>query len=177
MNNEIELKAWITNTELTEETIKQFATFKGEHVKSDAYWQMEDKPQKLRIRESNNKTFLTYKNKKVEESIEVNEEIELEISDKIAFEAILQDFDFVKILVKKKTARIYEYVQENKDPVKIELCMVEGLGWFLEIEIMLNSPTEAEIKNARSELLSILKQCGLTEFDIEPRFYSELLAE
>lgn len=177
MNNEIELKAWITNTNLTEEKIKQFATYKGEQIKSDAYWQIEDKPQKLRIRESENKIFLTYKNKKVEDSIEVNEEIELEISDKNAFEAILQDFDFVKILVKKKTVRIYEYKQENKNPAKIEICLVEGLGWFLEIEIMLTSPTEAEIKTARTELLSILKQCGLTEFDIEPRFYSELLAE
>jgi len=59
---------------------------------------------------------------------------------------------------------------------------VEKLGWFLEIEIVLDdiegdTTKETTIKEKKRQLMEFLSELGIEEDAIESRYYSEMLKE
>ena len=92
------------------------------------------------------------------------------MSDVEPFEALLNIFGLQVGLRKYKKGSAWT----NND-VTAELCEVQGLGWFLELEILVPSADEQTIREAQNRLLSFLKETGVDEGRIESRYYTEML--
>ena len=76
-------------------------------------------------------------------------------------------------LEKKKTGQAWQ-----QDNVTIELVEIERLGWFIEIEKLLeDNASEREVTRAVSSLATIRKELGLGDYPLEGRYYSEMLQE
>ena len=175
---EIEIKAWLDNPSETEQILYSFADYKGESFKSDVYWYNKERNVKIRIREEKlisetntkkNTIYVTGKIKTVSEGIEINSENEFQISDKSAFELFLNQAGFFLQSAKTKTSKNF-YAQN----CHIELVSVDGIGQFIEIEILSSSNEPSVVEQNRSILMSILGKCHIPEKNIEPRFYSFL---
>ncbi|HZK19278.1 MAG TPA: class IV adenylate cyclase [Treponemataceae bacterium] len=182
---EIELKARVKNKEETTHIINSFATQKNHITRHDVYWILNinsQPPVIVRIREEiteneniTKQIFVTYKRKKLQfdttnKAIEVNEEFECIIHNRKSFETILEDSGYSKYLSKNKTVDSWKYGKAN-----IELCTIDTLGDFLEIEILSKKNDEKTVLMHRKELLHILTKSGLHHNDIENRYYSEML--
>lgn len=190
---EIELKAHVRDPAETERIILGFAEARVEVLKRDVYWRRpavsDSTPDagtqarsaegatRLRIRDGDGKTIVTYKRKELRADIEVNDEREFEISDRAAFECLITDLGFAPYISKEKRTKSFALVGDGEIPVTIELSLVAGLGWFIEIEILMENPGEAETGRAQSLLRETLARCGIPESELEPRFYTDLLRE
>jgi len=141
------------------------------------------RPLKVRIREesagygASTGTVVTYKRKEFSGNIEVNDEKEFSIDKRSDFEALLGDLGFAPAIEKEKRTKTFSWTAGDGTPVGIELSLVGGLGWFVEIEILAASPDDAEIARARDLVSSTLTRCGIGETAIETRFYTDMLAE
>ncbi|ULQ60615.1 class IV adenylate cyclase [Brucepastera parasyntrophica] len=175
---EIEIKAHVTDPDITEQTIRSLAEFSRESRKRDVYWVCNSgSPVKIRIREENDCITVTYKRKEIRDSIEINDEQEFAVSDRRAFETLITDLGFSISSEKEKITRSFCYKTGDGPTVTIELSLVAGLGWFIELEILAESPGEQEISRDRNILRELLGRCGIPREAIEPRFYTEMLGE
>lgn len=192
---EIEIKAHVTDPVATEKTIRSFASFAGETIKSDVYWrrssdtampghagshdaQTEEvtRPVKVRIRDENGAVVVTYKRKELQNDIEINDEREFSIDDRAAFEALITDLGFTPYISKEKKTKTFALRTTDKIAVTIELSLVAELGWFVELEILADNPDENETTRARTTLRETLAKCGVPESAIESRYYTDMLA-
>lgn len=133
-------------------------------------------PIKVRIREEAGATTVTYKRKEVRGSVEINDEKEFTIDDRAAFEAFVGDVGFESDSVKEKRTKGWVCKTDEGFDAKIELSLVGALGWFVEIEILLERPEAADTDRATGELRKLLAKCGVGEREIETRYYTEMLA-
>ncbi len=190
---EIELKAHVENYESTKNTIDTFAIFLGKKQKSDVYWKTYSAalgyPIRVRLREEKTTTpngieskniIVTYKKKELREtfrgdkniSYEVNEENEFTIDNRTAFETILIDTGYTIDLEKDKHVLQWQY-----EKVLLELCIINNLGNFLELEIINESQDDNSVNVAIKELQDVLIKCNIPLEKIEKKYYSELLRE
>ena len=196
---EIELKAHVRDPAETERIILGFAEARGEVLKRDVYWRRPgpesppgagpaksgagssarsiDEAIKLRIRDEGGKAVVTYKRKELRADIEVNDEREFAVSDRAALECLITDLGFEPYISKEKRTKSFAFAGDGGIPVTIELSLVTGLGWFVEIEILMENPGETETGRARKLLRETLARCGIPESELEPRFYTDLLRE
>lgn len=178
---EIEIKARVNDKEKTERAIRGFATFDRSVVKRDVYWggcgTGTKGFMKVRIRDEGHDAIVTYKRKELRNETEINDEREFEVSDRQAFEALLADLSFAPYAKKEKETLSFSWITPEGTPVTIELSLVTGLGWFCELEVLEESASEHLVAKARKALWETLAKIGLTEGDLEPRFYTEMLAE
>ena len=118
--------------------------------------------------------FVTYKEKrrgsKENPALEVNDEKEFAVSDRAEFERFLHKAGFEAVYEKHKKS-----MQWEKGDALIELCTVEPLGDFLEMEILAETADENRVKKTRLALEKLLKKYGIPLEQIEPMYYSELL--
>ncbi|WP_319580384.1 class IV adenylate cyclase [uncultured Methanospirillum sp.] len=92
----------------------------------------------LRLRETGVKTTVTYKGPK--DTIlgsKVREEINLDIADPKSFDTIITRLSFVMVAVVRKRREYYKY-----QDFTISLDQVEGLGDFVEIELISDNNAE-----------------------------------
>ncbi len=182
------MKAHVADPSETEKLIRAFASFRSETVKKDCYWTagggMEHTKQlKVRIREesavddSAGQTVVTYKRKEFAGNVEVNDEKEFTVDNRADFEALLGDLGFAPAISKEKQTKTFDWTAVDGTAVGIELSVVGALGWFIEIEILADSPDSAKIAHARDLVRSTLTRCGIPESAIETRFYTDMLAE
>lgn len=196
---EIELKAHVTDRERTVAAVNSFASFKGTVKKDDTYFQFErkpdsnlgadgtEKPVTCRIRRETAETsdgtkrttyILTYKKKEriLKNGIpfECNEEHETILSDAKTVETLLEDTGFSVAYTKQETAAQWETNTQFGNAL-LELCTVEKLGDFLEIEILAASGENAE--EIQNELKNLILKSGLNLSDIEEKYYSDMLKE
>ncbi len=191
---EIELKAHVKNRRDVIKNLERFAVFSAAIEKDDTYYSKEinGKTIKVRIRKETPFTteeipdapqitgqksvIFTYKRKEIitkdETSIEVNDEKETFLSEAEPFEAFLTDTGFVPSLKKHKITLGWHY-----DGAHLELCTVDRLGDFIEIEILSESNEENQVLQAKEKLLKLLSKCGIDESQIEERYYSQMLRE
>ena len=54
---------------------------------------------------------------------------------------------------------------------------IEGIGDFIELEILSNENNNSNIENIKNELYLILEKCNVPLSNIENRYYSQLLKE
>lgn len=199
---EIEIKAHVADPVAAEKNIRAFAGFEGHVSKSDTYWkkngsetecddiadsgatgQTAPQPVKVRIREERDPergegtTVVTYKRKELQGDIEVNDEREFSIDDRAAFETLIGDLGFVPYVKKEKDTKSFSHRAGDGNEVTIELSLVAGLGWFVELEILADNPSSEETARAQTALRETLARCGIPESAIERRYYTDLIAE
>ena len=124
----------------------------------------------LRIRERNGEGLLNLKSKTREKGIELNQEIEIPITSAKKFDSLLKKMKIPHYISKQKDSILF-----RKGDFQIELNTIKNLGYFLEIETIVNS--KAGLKKAKAGLLSIFKSLGFTNKDFEKKYYLELLEE
>jgi len=145
--------------------------------------QTEQRRLKVRIREESAgdetpvRTMVTYKRKEFAGNIEVNDEKEFTIDNRSDFEALLGDLGFAPEICKEKRTKTFDWTAPDGTAVGIELSLVGPLGWFVEIEIVADTPDDTEISRARDLVRSTLTRCGIPETAIETRFYTDMLAK
>lgn len=203
---EIELKAHVFDRKKIIENLNSFAKYEKTVTKDDTYFHLqkgEKSAQKTsdgsknskknyisaRIRRQTEKTekgtkttnFLTYKKKELKTdtngiSIEVNDEKESEISEAEAVEILLNDIGFMPALKKHKEVMVFS-AQTEYGKATLELCNVQRLGDFIEIEILSGKNDTQTVEKIQGALKKLLSECKIPEKDIENRYYSEMLKE
>jgi adenylate cyclase class 2 len=190
---EIELKAWVDEEDAVRRALDAAAEFIYRYTKEDTYYVPRDgawggTPRSgVRVRsellsgggggEETRRVTATWKSKELRSDIEVNTEHEFIVKEAAAGEDARGVFDvFLGMLglVKSytKTKRGFAY---RAGEMSAELSFVEGLGWFLELEILRQTDDEAGVACARKKLLEFLAAAGVSKERIETRYYRELL--
>ena len=179
---EVELKAHVRDRASVKAAIAAFARPAGKVEKRDAYWHGSDWRQNpgtkgFRIRSEGESNIVTFKTKHSDGGIEINLEREFEISDRAAFVELVLRLGCEAFYTKRKTGLAFKADVGGANPgeATIEIVEVEGIGDFVEIEILLEDEDPARIASAQGALRALLARTGVDEMDIEPRFYSELL--
>jgi len=192
---EIELKAHIKDSEALKLLLSDKAQYLCSFEKEDTYYfpsNNSDIPKSgVRLR-SENKAFqdgtekkdvyVTYKTKEARDGIEINDEKEFEVlssqnSTARVFNEFLKMMGLMPGYSKRKRGWAF-----SKEEIYAELLEVEKLGWFLEMEIVVNDIDEpdrkdATIKEKRKKLMGFLSGLGIEKDAIESRYYSEMLKE
>ncbi|WP_434239163.1 class IV adenylate cyclase [Borreliella burgdorferi] len=168
---EIESKAFIPPKELKriiKLANKKFKFIKKE-IKTDIYYSNQKKI--IRIRKLNTlEKIVTFKKKILDNNhtVEINKEIEFKIDSINNFLTLIKELKFKKLYKKIKKSLIYQTNNLN-----IEINEIKNLGFFLEIEKMINNQNDIDL--AKKEIDNMINQFGLKE-NIETRPYSELLS-
>lgn len=174
---EIELKAHINNKKLVETKLKTFATYKFTTEKKDTYW-VNQQGNTLRVREEENNVCCTFKNKKIVNDIEVNEEKEFFIKkNKENLEEFLKICNFYPKYKKCKITQSYQYQDDYFGNITIELSYIDLLGDFIEIEIISNQNDKDYCEKAQEKLYQILKLCDIDKSNIETKYYNQMIQE
>ena len=201
---ELELKAHVDDRAALARRLDTFAR-RGQHViRDDDYWgKAADDRHKIRIRRETfiapdggiEKTdiLVTYKRKsriKGADGVEAeaNDEKECTVSDAAVLETFLTDAGYAVQLKKHKD--VEDWLVElpagvgvpsdggtGRLQATLELCAVQGLGDFLEIEILSPSDDVDVLAALHGELERLLERSGIPKDRIEDRYYSELLKD
>lgn len=189
MGLEVELKAHVEDPSHIQkriEALRGISTAVCE-IKEDIYFCKKGEDALFRLRtEQRGPSFaqmqgsllFTYKTKQMKEGIEVNDEVEFTApSDQ--YEGALQFFlslGFVIYITKTKKGYCYTYAPDKKlPPLTLELVEVVGLGWFVEMEYVLENTLLVE--EAKLGLLALLAELGIEKSAIESGYYMHLLKE
>lgn len=194
---EIEIKAHVYDRDTLLKKLREFATYSQTVERYDTYYHLytenalpNGKPYiSCRIRKELNKTaegvretvFLTYKKKESlssdpKKAVEVNDEKETVISCTEAVISLLSDIGFKE--AHRKTKKVMDFTTETEfGTATLELCNVEKLGDFLEIEILSESSDEKIVESIKTELKKLLEKSGIPESQIEPKYYTQMLRE
>lgn len=174
MNYEIELKAWIDDPGLICKKADELYTFVQEIHKSDMYYRNSnfDPPKDIRIRTADNHHVITSKQKSKDGAMEINQETEFKVDDPQAFVSFLSSIGFTEYLHKIKRGKKYT----NGDLV-IEVCTVEQLGDFIEIECLTTDNSLRNTGKIKKQLHEVLMETGVPKSAIEPRYYMDLLKQ
>jgi len=191
---EVELKARVSDRAAVEARVASFAVLEGSVDKLDAYWHGPDwrlarGKKGFRVRAERGpeggKSLVTFKTKSGEGGIEINRESEFEISDAEVFTEFVLRLGCEPFYKKRKLGNRYRVDPCDRaqggtacgGSATIELVEVEGLGQFIEIEILLEDDDPASIALAQGELRGFLARAGVPPEAIEARYYSELLMD
>ena len=121
----------------------------------------------LRIRTTNNDTFITYKGPKLNEKAKTRKEVEMTIESAVKAQDIFTEIGFKPARIVKKNRQYYTY--EN---FEISLDDVEGLPPYMEIEVALDDGESYE--DAQDKIFELFKKLGITD-GFERTSYMELL--
>jgi len=198
---EIELKAHVKDSEALRLLLLGKAQYLWSFEKEDTYYfpttnsdvfKNSDIPKSgVRLR-SENKTltdgtekkivYVTYKTKEVRDGIEINDEKEFEVCSN-QYGTITVFDEFLKMLgLKPGYSKLKKGWAFSNEGINVELLEAEKLGWFLEIEIVVNDIDDQEkmditIGEAKKKLMGFLSELGIEKSAIESRYYSEMLNE
>ena len=181
MNKEIELKAHVENYKSVKKILSEKYGTPVEIHKDDIYYiykQAGDsyRGQPVRLRVENGKNVVTLKQKSIKDGIELNNELEFGVDNGESFIKYMQLTGARKWVVKTKNGWKYKSSENGYEAV-IELCEVSNLGWYLEIEIVIESPDNVQITESKLKIKDILNSAGISEDQIESRYYSDMLLE
>jgi len=168
---EIEIKAYCSSTDSVRNSLRSMGAVQGDTVnESDLYFNHPGRDfgrtdEALRIRQSNDRTVLTYKGPKIGERTKTRIERETGVDDFKSLRTILHDLGFRESgnVQKKRETWILE-------GINVCLDSVEGLGNFVELEKIGTGRETVE-----KRLFELAAQLGLEQF--ERRSYLELLLE
>jgi len=119
----------------------------------------------LRIRFRNGEAVLTYKGKKLDTVSKTRTEFETPV-EAGSMQSILLALGFVESGKVKKTREVYE-----SGDITIALDSVEGLGEFIEVEIV----TDSDLEHHRSRVFEFLEKFGIRDEDSIRTSYLEML--
>ncbi len=168
---EVELKAWVNDVDQVRSRIREIAEYKGSFDKQDIYFSKPDAEKSLfRIRQDAKTNTITYKEKERKDGIEVNREHEFHVDDAEVFSHFCAHLGYEVFIKKHKKGELFAF-----DTVGIELSHIEGLGWFVEVEMLVKA--QSEVQFARQKVREVLQLLRIPEVMIEPRYYNEMLKE
>lgn len=176
---EVEKKCWITDKNKVIELLNKKAIFCKEIKKKDIYYIRRDdslakslslKDKIVRLRCSEGKSIVTFKEKTLKEGAEVNVEVEFEIDDKLAFKQFIKYLGLIKLVEKVKDVRLFSY-----NDISLEYVHIHNLGYFLEGEVMCES--DVEVDNAIIKINKVFNEFDIQKEDFEDKMYIELLIE
>jgi predicted adenylyl cyclase CyaB len=169
---EVEAKVRLDRVQVNacRKTLRALGRFQGIVAKTDWYYGRPNSFQ-LRIRKIGRGGFLGLKSRKLEKGIESNQEGEWPIGDCARWHRLLVAYGWPRFATKVKLAESYRLGGRTH----AELCRVRGLGWFLEIEILVR--LKSDINSAKKELCHWFRQFGFGSDDFEPKRYLELLVK
>jgi len=169
---EVEAKARVADPERVERLLSGMGSALDEIDFADAYYVPVATEgysfHRFRLRRTGERAVVTAKQKVGSAGVEANREHEFEVSDPEAFDAFARLFGFKVLLAKRKHGRRWKM-----EPATVELIEVDGLGHFVEVEILIES--ESEIEAARNRVIEILQSLGVDQESIEPAPYTQLL--
>lgn len=120
----------------------------------------------LRLRKGEGASELTYKGPRMKlDHTKAREEVTLRTDDPLAAQRIVERLGFKEFMSVRKRRKNFKY-----DKIWIAVDVVDGLGEFVELELITEEPRRAEalIEQMRAEL-------SLTDF--EPKTYLELILD
>ena len=126
----------------------------------------------LRIRQTDQGVWITYKGPNLDSATKTRREIELRLGDEEPFDSVsgmLQALSFVPVATVTKSRREATLCYQSQQ-IKVALDEVEQLGQFVEFEVISN---QDQFDSARTALLSLTGSLGLG--NSERRSYLELL--
>ena len=171
MTLEIEVKAYADDLERVETDLKRMgAHFVAEINQTDTYFNHPNRifaetDEALRIRVSDDHTFLTYKGPKIDARSKTREEIEVSLEHADVTAQLLTKLGFTPVADVKKVRRIF-----TLDNFTICLDTVDTVGTFVEVE------TSGEnVEELQNQAFSILETLNLKKH--ERKSYLELLLE
>ncbi len=178
---EVEIKARISDPESIRSWLAKNARFLEEIDYHDVYFKPESIEgytyNRFRLRMSGKNSLVTVKDKIANGGGEACAEVEFEVSDTAAFIAFIRSFGFAALVEKTKKGKRYIIEAGPSDkpdgPARIELIEIGGLGWFVEIEIMVAN--EDEIGGAWKRIKKIFRELGIGEEDVETRPYTRMI--
>jgi len=169
MATEIEAKIRVDSHEQVIRKLRELnAEFVADLVQQDTFFDdsrasllHEDKCLRLRttLTGGTKKNYLTYKGPKAQDNLKKRREIETEIADKDALEALLAELGYKKTLAFEKHRQLWRL-----DRCEIALDRLPLLGNFVEIE----GPNGEQIEQVQAKL-------GLAQLQHIPESYASLL--
>lgn len=123
----------------------------------------------LRIRSLDGKAVLTYKGPKLDKVSKTREELETPV-DEATTAKILRALGFSEAGIVRKKREVF-----RAGEITVCLDAVEGLGEFLEVEII--AEDEKDLDTSRKKLFELLKQFGAGEKDSIRTSYLEMVLE
>lgn len=175
---EIEMKARVADPRTVREKLSGIFIYEGDVEKDDEYWSAPTLSAAIpaagfryRIRREGRGTTVTFKDKTYSDGMEINSEVEFGISDEDAFRSFMARLSAQPLYRKKKKGSQWR----GKDGLLAELVEVEGLGFFLEIEQVVDDARKADLVLIKEKIGRVMEKCGLSRSDIECRPYSQLL--
>lgn len=175
MATEIELKVWIDDVSSISERLSLSMVCTGTYTKHDEYWRSDhhDIGNGIRLRvEEDGTCIVNWKRKEVRKLIEVNDEHEFAVSSRDECALLLESLGFSPWIRKVKRGSAYK-----SGPILAELSEIEGLGHFLELEILADDDTPDTVARAQNALYRCLEDLGIPRDRIETRYYTSMLAE
>ena len=179
MQLEIEQKFPVADLSRIRQTLESLgATFKPPVSQVDSYFRhpirdFATTDEALRLRRVGDENCITYKGPKIDAETKTRRELELSLEPgKKAFDSWTElleilGFGWVRDVSKSRTPGSITW---EGDEVGLALDQVDGLGTYLELEILAD---EAELESAKKRLLSLAKKLGLRQ--TEKRGYLDLL--
>lgn len=170
---EVEVKARIDSFEEMEKRLKDLGAVKTkDEFQEDIYFaspivDFAKTDEALRIRTTNNDTFITYKGPKLNEKAKTRKEVEMTIESAAKASDIFTEIGFTPARTVRKSRQYYRY--EN---FEISLDDVEGLPPYMEIEIALSD--SEDYTEAQNRIFELFKKLDITD-GFERTSYMELL--
>ncbi len=169
---EVESKFWSPGNDKVEKALLRLGAKKvSEGAMEDVYFAHPSRDfgktdEALRLRKRDGAAELTYKGPRMRmEHTKAREEITAKVGDPLAAQRIVERLGFQERYVVSKRRTTYVL-----DKLRVEVDEVEGLGQFIELELITEEPQRAEV------LISMAQgQLGLERG--EPRTYLEMLIE
>jgi adenylate cyclase class 2 len=172
---EVEIKERASVEPLEAELKRRGAVFEKTVTQADVYYNAPHRDfavtdEAVRLRKQGDRTFLTYKGKKLDAKSKTRKEVEVEVSDFARMQDILLSLGFRKTLDVVKERRIYHYKGA-------EVCLdcIEGLGEFVELE--LQAENQIDIARKRDELIALMHELGVEGELIRESYLEMLLAK
>ncbi len=168
--NEIEVKVLEINRRKVLKRLKSLAAKKifGGVLKTVYFdfpdFALQKQKQVLRLRKSNQKTFLTFKTRLPNKKSVASEEIEFEVADFFKAQKFLKRLGLVSILV-------YEKKRESYRAFGVRMELDKFLGKFKKIPLFLEIEAHSE-----KELFGALKQLGFSQKDAKAWHGGQLLS-
>lgn len=187
MGVEVEIKAHVPDHALLRQRLETLVGISCAlcELKEDTYFSLAGEEPLFRMRlEQSGPSFdamqgslvFTYKDKTIREGIEVNEEVEFTCPATEGPSALqfFLSLGYDLFITKTKRGCRYTYPMDRcLPPLTVELVEVVGLGWFLEMEFVLDDTSKVGL--AKDCLLRFLALVGVESSAIEEEYYMHML--
>lgn len=174
MSIEVEIKAWVDDFQTIKGLLDSKYQFVKEYTKEDLYFKGMDsisqKEKEVRIRRVDGSSIVTYKERSHQGKVEVNIEKEFKVDNYDNFKYLIEELGYRAYITKTKTGFLY-----NENGINIELSNVTGLGYFIEIESVIDE--DGDVNRETRRIYEILDSLKISRDRVEDQFYVEMLLD